>query len=625
MLLTFAKAMSQPCGTVEPSDAAEAARQRSRARVAISAGWIIAWLPALAALLWVCRYRMPVPFHDDWAFVIEYRRMAETGFSWEEIFRPINGHSLVVPKLIFFGVLEFLRGDLSLLPLFTWGLCLVSSLCVVWLAREWRASLPGRGWPVALLWNLGLFSAAEGNTWFWNCTFHHYLPGCCLVAALASLSVRGRLVWPGVALAFVLGAVAALSFGAGFLVPFLLVPMVARALRAEPRGARVAACVLWTTAAVLLAWVALFAYPLGGAHITPLGERAQSIAEYPGLAVQYVLVLCGLSLGTGTAVEPGLLCAAFGVAVIGALAWASAALARGGKWSRLLPWLTIAAWAAGNIGLITLCRLRYTVHTALAARYMVNTHFLTLAAVAVVAAWMAHSSRWRGWFPVKAAAWLLLFGHLSSWAEGFVAMHAGHARMRQERAAICFTEVLPPLGTGMWWFDEPGDTAATARFLRDHGMLKKTRILPSNRIADFRQGAMLQNHWTSWQLESDESGKLRLQGTCAYDASAGVDLVVISARDPQDGEVVVGLARPEAPDDFARRELNRRASPARFFGWSFDIPPAEAASASPGKFRAYAFDGDTGKINLIPHLAVVPEKKLVRAGDDDKGMPEGAN
>lgn len=625
MISFLAKAMVEPLDAALAMRAAEQESEARKARASRLAAWMLAWLPAIAALAWVCRYRMPVPFHDDWAFVMEYQRMVTSGFSWEELFRPINGHSLAVPKLVFAGVMGLLRGDLSLLPLLTWGLCVVSAAGAVWLSRDWRASLPGRGCLVVLLWNLGLFSAAQDMTWFWNCTFHHYLPGACLVAALVLLAREDSWVWPRLALAFALAAAATLSFGAGFLVPFLLMPMVARALRERTRLARAAACALWITAGAALTWVALFAYPQGGAHITSAADQAASLLAAPWLAVQYVLVLCGLQLGIGTAVEPGVLCAAFGLGILAALAWGTHRLARAGGISQALPWLIIAAWAAGNIGLITLFRLRFTVETALAPRYMANTHYLALAAVAVVAMVVARSSRKAASLPLRAAAWLLILGHLTAWAEGLVKMPAEHGRMRQERAAIAFVDILPPLDTGLWWYDEQGDTAATARFLRHHDKLKKARILASGRIADLRQGAPLQNRWSSWMMRSDETGKVFLEGMAAQNIRRGVDLVVISRLDPREGEVVMGLARPAVPEDFARREASRRAQPGRFFGWRFDIPPAAVPAASADSFRAYAYDGDTGNIKLIPHASHPPDSRLARSAGEGSDASGAAN
>lgn len=204
-------------------------------------------------------------------------------------------------------------------------------------------------------------------------------------------------------------------------------------------------------------------------------------------------------------------------------------------------------------------------------------------------------------------------------------MPAEHGRMRQERAAIAFVDILPPLDTGLWWYDVHGDTAATARFLRDTEKLKKARILASRRIADFRQGAPLQNHWSSWMMRSDETGKVFLEGTAAQSIRRGVDLVVISRLDPREGEVVMGVARPAVPEDFARREASRRAQPVRFFGWRFDIPPAPAPAASAESFRAYAYDGDTGNIKLIPHASPPPDGRLARSAGHGSDASGSAN
>lgn len=87
MISVLAKAMVEPLDEARSMRVAEGESETRKARAKGLASWTLAWLPAITALAWVCCYRMPVPFHDDWAFVMEYQRMVTTGFSWEELFR----------------------------------------------------------------------------------------------------------------------------------------------------------------------------------------------------------------------------------------------------------------------------------------------------------------------------------------------------------------------------------------------------------------------------------------------------------------------------------------------------------------------------------------------------------
>lgn len=93
--------------------------------------WLVAWAPALVVLGYCASSASRLPYHDSWAYVEQYQDWVEGRASWLDVFRPHNGHPAAVGKLLYFAALHGLKGDVSVLPILSWGFSLLISLSVV--------------------------------------------------------------------------------------------------------------------------------------------------------------------------------------------------------------------------------------------------------------------------------------------------------------------------------------------------------------------------------------------------------------------------------------------------------------------------------------------------------------
>lgn len=558
------------------------------------AAWLVAWVPALAMLLWLNQYVMPLPYHDDWEFVSQYQHWTQGSFDLKELFRPINGQPLAVPKMIFFAALKWNNGDLSILPYLSWVMSVGVGIGLWWLSRSWRKDLAGKGWYLVLLWNLGIFSPAQEGTWFWNCTFHTYIPGFCLVAGVVVM-LGGLPVWARLVLGGLASTVATFSFGAGFVVPWLLMLLIIAGMFGPNRRYRWSHLAAWALLAAGLAYLALFGFPESGGG-GGLGDQLAKQAGRPLLVGAYWLVLLGNTLADAAPFEP----VTFGMMAAGALlllgAMATVKLVRRGEWSQALPWLVLVAWAGGNAALIAIVRLNNLLDTALAPRYATHMHFFVAGAVGLMAVgYWAKGQFGRLGLPAGAAALLVI--QLFAWGDGQQMMEAQYRRMQQDRAVLSFVKIIEPQPGLIWAPVTPSDTVNVAKFMSAHGLIRGLKFMESLDPAKYRQGPPLPEKWGSWKLVHEESGVLIATGTCGSSKHLDVlpDLVVLTIPDEAGAERIVHLTKPLLPEDFERRIAARRLHPEHYFGWSFELPPGTPASV-----KAYGFYGEKYHLRLIP-------------------------
>lgn len=558
------------------------------------AAWLVTWIPALAMLVWLNQYVTPLPYHDDWEFVSQYQHWTEGSFDLKDLFRPINGQPLAVPKMIFFAALKWNNGDLSVLPYLSWAMSVGIAVGLWWLSRSWRKELAGNGGYLVCLWNLGIFSPAQEGTWFWNCTFHTYIPGFCLVAGVVVM-LSGLPVWVRLALGGLASAVATFSFGAGFVVPWLLMLLILSQMFGSQRRYRLLHLGVWALLAAGLGYLALFGFPESGGG-GGLGDQLARQAGRPLLVSSYWLVLLGSTLADATPFEP----VTFGMVMGGSLlllgAVAAVKLIRRGELSQAMPWLVFGAWAAGNAVLISIVRLNNLLDTALAPRYATHMHFFVAGAVGLMAAafWVRGQF---GRFGLPAGAAALIVVQAFAWGDGQQMMATQYRRMQQDRAVLSFVKILEPQPGLIWAPVAPSDTVNVAKFMSAHGLIRGLKFMDSLDPGSYRQGPPLPEKWGSWKLVRDESGIFTATGTCGSSKHMDVlpDLVVLTVPDATGAERIAHLTKPLLPEDFERRVAALRLHPDHYFGWSFQLPPG-----TPESVKAYVFYGEKYHLRLIP-------------------------
>ncbi|WP_075088184.1 hypothetical protein [Verrucomicrobium spinosum] len=530
--------------------------------------WLLAWSPALVVLYWCGSFASRLPYHDSWAFVEQYQNWVEGRAAWEEIFRPHNGHPSTVGKLFYFAALHGLRGDVSVLPLLSWGFSLLISLSVLLLARPLWKGAGARGPVLMLLANLSIFTGAHGHTWIWDFVFQNFIPGACLMAGLVLLRpAENWRTWRWVA-ALGLSVVATNSFGSGFLVGLLLLPMVGVAMPAEMPPRRKAVVVaIWMVTIMMATWLAHFALPGANDEVAKNASVNEAMTR-PGMAIQYVLVLLGHTVGQGSVVEAfrvSMFAGALLLAIVLALAFLLVGKARHrGVWRAALPWLICVAWAGGNAALICYLRMGSLLETALAPRYATFMLFMVLGVVFLVAAFCFHPDL-RGLIRVPDgvlgfAVAGLMAGHFSGWSAGCHSFLLFHQRMVSEAAATDFVRVLP-INPFVQWDSKKHQLAGWVEFLRSHERLKGVKFVEEVGVSQWRQGSPIPDKFASFSsLSSLGGGHWLARGTCGLtkDRVNLADLILISATAPGGEERFIALSAPVLPEDFHQRMLLRR-------------------------------------------------------------------
>lgn len=583
--------------------------------------WLVAWVPALVVLYGCASFAPRLPYHDSWAYVEQYQDWVEGRSTWLDVFRPHNGHPAAVGKLLYFGALHGLKGDVTILPLLSWGFSLLISLSVLLLTRPMWKGAGCRGPVLLLLANLSIFTGAQGHTWIWDFVFQNYIAGACLMGALVLLRPAERWqTWRWVA-ALGLSVVATNSFGSGFLVGFLLLPMVGVALPAEMSARRKGLVLMvWTVTIGLATWLAHFALPGVSAEIGADASENEAVAR-PIMALQYVLVLLGHTLGQGSVVEAFQVSMVAGgvlLAIVSALAlllmWKGRRL---GAWRAALPWLICVAWAGGNAALICYLRMGSLFETALAPRYATFMLFMVLGVVFLVAAFCYHPEL-RGLMPVPEGVLgfgvaLLLAGHFSGWSAGYHSFLLFHQRMVSETAATDFVRVLP-INPAIQWDTAKPQLAGWLEFLRSQERLKGVKFVEDVRVSQWRQGNSIPEKFASFSsLHPLGGGRWLARGTCGLtkDRVNLADLILISATAPGGEERFIALAAPVLPEDFHQRMLLRRVFPEHYLGWEAVIELSPDTQAETGQIKAYAYDAKTRKVRLMAGAHAVQKGNAV--------------
>lgn len=559
--------------------------------------------------------RLHVPYHDSWAFVKQYQDWFEGRYGWREFFAPHNNHPSAAGKLVYFAVMHLCGGDLGLLPLVTWTLALVGSLAVLGLSRPIWRDHPGRGAGLMFLANMSLFTLAQGHTWIWDFVFQIAISGTCLVVAMWALST-GRVKYWRWALAALLSVTAAFSFGTGPIVGFLLLPAVWWAPGGTSMRGRLVRASLWALMALVAGWLALnFFVPGGGSVGSAEGAgRLSDLARRPVDAVLYVCALLGHTLGQGTVLEPVHLCALWGtVLLVVFLPCAAFALSR--KSSELRreawPWIAMGLWAVINALAICFGRMRALLETALAPRYGAFMLFFVLATV-MLAAWtilragdgrLGRALR----MAVAPAVAVLVAFHLLAWKAGSDSLEIYRRRMNSERAALTFTNALPPQREIQWQLDPEDGTAKLARFLKDHDRLPGVTFVEDAALSRWRRGDDASDKWAHWELARHADGSLEMTGVCGLtrDLVITAELVVITATPDGGTENMVALAAPKIPDDFFDRALMRRQHYDHYFAWHWVVDRAALPAGREVTLRAYILDLEKRKVRQMKGVATV--------------------
>ncbi len=565
------------------------------------------WLPALITLLLIAVHRVNVPYFDSWWFVEAYRSWQNGAYGVCELFATHGPHPSVPGKLIYWFAMHVTKGDVGWLPFAAWTFTLGAALAVAAMIKRTFAETRTRGWLLFFA-NSLLFTTAAGSTWLWDFCFQNYIVGMCLALALWSLSraATGR----AVAGAWFFASLGALSFGSGFTIAWLLLPLV----WLHASSGRLPHARWWLSGSVILAlaltWLGMVFLPsLGAVHEQArAAERAESLLTRPLMTAKYLLVVLGGSLGHGTPVDPEILCLLAGAgaaAVFAACLWQLWRLRDdlpllASAW----PWLACCGFALLNTLMIALARMGKGYTTALAPRYVVFTLFFMLGVVMLSALLLPRRR-------AMAAAAVLLALQVVNWLDGANAMRHFHHVLAQNRAALSLARVLPLFPDRVIQHGGPDSVKTAAIFLHDQGRLRGVKMIDDTRIATLRDAGPL----TAKSARIDTAGrtaggKIVLQGVCEGGKNIGEipDLILITAQEPAGEERIIAFQFPTMPADYFNDSDRRHQEERHYEGWRVVLDQAPVPGAPGTLLRAYAMGGEAWRIRRIPGEFPVPGK-----------------
>lgn len=555
--------------------------------------WLAGFTPALALLFIMLPLRGRVPFLDSWRFVGQYHDWLEGQYTWADLLIRHCAHPSAVGKIIYFSVLHRLHGEVSLLPLLSWGFAVVIALCIGLLMRPLWSGQPARGAMLMFCANLAIFTTAQAEAWIWDFLFQNFIPGVCLTLGMLILHT-GRLTPVRITSVAALSLVAAFSFGSGFLVGFLFSILIWDCLRNTTATRRWLYLGAWVAYAGVLAWVALFASHAegkqGAGFLSP--DRIE-------MRMQFLLALLGRLLGEGTAFEPENLAALMGGALVAVFLVCVAYLVRHRRDHELisnsLRWIACSLYGLGNALLICVGRMNKSLGPALADRYASLTLFFATGTLILAATVIWHADA-AGRLPasirktVSPALTLYIGIQLINWQQGYQTMNIWHTRMEQERAMLAFSRILPPGPDWMRGRQTRPSVPALARALADGGKLPQVTMVSDNRLSAFELGQKVPPAWASFdQPVQLPDGRWKLSGKGGFSDKSVADLVLITAESGDGAEQIIAFAAPLLADTFWERQSQRRLYPEHFLGWSRTIS-IEELPKRPLTFRAYVFN-----------------------------------
>jgi hypothetical protein len=435
---------------------------------------IVAWLSALLPLglviHLVCAYKVEIPYQDQWEMVPIVARAMHGGLRFDDLWKLLNEHRLVIPKLIMVGLAVRTRWnldcELALNFLLAGG---IFALLARMMERDLRKLGEPHAWLAAPICAWMLFSLKQFENWLWGFQFFFFL---CVLVCLGGVAVLARapLRWGRLWIAAALGCIATFTMALALIYWFVGLAVLA-VIRTERPRLRLKAVAVWSI--VALAILALY---FTGYRRPPLDESPFYFLGHPIRYAVFVLIVLGAPLGGSLAAAMGAVGVALNLAVL-ALQWRR----RWAAWEVFLPYWTIAAFALTGVLFISAGRVHFGFDQARVTRYVtlvmpfwVVTIFNLLAARRALLDPAGGESRWTSALRRAALGACL--------AIGAMALHSSIHAVRYFRE---FHARMAPAQEALVRGD--GDDALLARIFPNPPRVRQYgQILRENRLTVFR-------------------------------------------------------------------------------------------------------------------------------------------
>lgn len=398
---------------------------------------ILALLPLLILAVNVARYKVDVPFWDQWNFVPLLGKSYESGITFGDLWAQHNEHRLLFPRLIMLGMAHASRYNI------VWELIVILLLAAATFSLLWRQFLRTArdrgysGFPWALpVFSLLIFTLGQAENWLWGWQIQIFLN---VLAAVAGLSLLGgrEFRWSQFWSAVGLGIVATYSFANGL----IFWPLGFLALLLVPPGnkrQKNLALSSWTafTALVLFSYLYQFRYQ------SPSGKPWTQFLSQPGEYLIYLLKYLGRPVinTEGYALALGFI----GLVLFGAFSFLFLRNKRG-EARASLPFFLFGLYSLG-CGLLTgVGRVGFGSAQAMSGRYVPFSALIWVSDFVILYA-LAHEVRAKGKTSAMRVLALTGIGVLSlalvfgigrtSYRVGYRVFKSYHSRMSAARAEL---------------------------------------------------------------------------------------------------------------------------------------------------------------------------------------------
>jgi len=538
------------------------------------------------------RYGVNVPYGDEWSILSLFEKCEAGQLTFAGLFAEHNGHRILIPRLIFLGLIELTHGNTKAEMFFSLFLCGLTSVGLYLLLRR---TVPGSTTKHLALWaflNLFLFSPIQAENWLWGFQLQIFLANLCLVGAIVCVT-SGANLFVRLAGALAFGVAGTFSFGNGLLIwPVILFLLVCR-------REKIAFLAAWIGVAGLLVLAYLPGYQ-GHDAVRPV----ITWFDYP----LYFFGFLGAPLARIPNSQPLTLPVIIGSLLVVLFLGIAVQLARRRAVLRnAAPWLALGVYAMGSAFMAMIARSHLGPEHALDSRYTTVAVVLLVSLIGLVASVMSIERIPKAGAPANAAvaASALVGSLLTLYAlnapSEFDYIRMSHDFRARGKAALQFSAILDVdqmLRATLLIREDP------ATFSRYLGALDRLQLSDPPR----RQTLALHDADNQPQRSSDDYGvfeSLQFEGP---DTLAASGWSYLPDDDRRPACVVLAHRSGEEWKAFALSEVTQRRPDlvtkhrSRAFvdrGWRYNFSRS-VLPAGAEEISAWAFDANRGLTYRLP-------------------------
>jgi len=341
-------------------------RKPIRALCARCVPGVLALVPFSSVAALIARYKVDIPYWDEWNFVPVLQRSYEGNLSLTDLWAQHNEHRILFPRLIMLLLARATGWNISYELAANVLLAAGILAALVWQINSSRKLTGDRGpnWLVLAV-SLMVFSLSQWENWLWGwqiCVFLNVLAVAAGIAVLASAGLR----WWRFPAAIFLGVVASYSFASGLAYWLAALPV----LLARPSGSRQAKCrevAIWLLSAAATLVLYLYHYHAPAAH-----PRSGLALAQPIELAKYILIYLGRPVSANHALRAGTL----GLVALLAMAFLSRRSLGRNRAHMPLPYLSLSLYAVLSAAMAGVGRVGFGFTQALSPRYVTMSNLL---------------------------------------------------------------------------------------------------------------------------------------------------------------------------------------------------------------------------------------------------------